>query len=369
MTQELFSPERLRLARQRRGLLAQELAARLGVTPKTISRWENGERSPESEFIDPMSRVLEFPRDFFFGDAPPILDSAKFRALARMTARQRNMALAAGSQALALDAWIEQHFERPRPNVPELRDVSPVRAAEALRAAWGLGYRPIQNLIHLLEKNGIRVYSLVHDGTEVDAFSDWQGNTPFVFLNMSKTAERSRMDAAHELGHLVLHGHTGGDGSKAQEDEAQAFASAFLMPQASFIATSPARISLATVIEAKQVWGVSALAYVHRLHNVRRLRDWHYRSLCIEIKTQFRREEPGPPRQRETSQVLSKVLIPPRLGGSVTRKDAAKRLRVHVRDLDDITFGLALTSVVGGIVPPRNRPSSQVRSPGMRLIK
>ena len=67
-------------------------------------------------------------------------------------------------------------------------------------------------------------------------FSHWQGDVPFIFLNTTKTAERSRMDAAHELGHLVLHAHTGGGSTKPHEDEAQAFAAAFLMPKAPFIA-------------------------------------------------------------------------------------------------------------------------------------
>jgi len=40
-----------------------------------------------------------------------------------------------------------------------------------------------------------------------------------------KIAERSRFDAAHELGHLILHRHTGSAHPRA-ESEADAFASA-----------------------------------------------------------------------------------------------------------------------------------------------
>ncbi len=131
---ELFSPERLRLARFRRGLFAQELAARIGASAKTVTRWESGERVPADGYVDALSRVLDFPREFFFGDAPPIPDTAIFRALARMTARHRNMALAAGSEAVPLDAWIGGKFNRPQPNVPDVRDLAPENASEALRA-------------------------------------------------------------------------------------------------------------------------------------------------------------------------------------------------------------------------------------------
>lgn len=76
-----------------------------------------------------------------------------------------------------------------------------------VRAHWRIGELPIGNLIHLLESKGVRVYSLAEQGKSLDAFSLWHQNIPFVFLKTNKTAEHSRMDAAHELGHLVLHRH------------------------------------------------------------------------------------------------------------------------------------------------------------------
>jgi hypothetical protein len=51
------------------------------------------------------------------------------------------------------------------------------------------------------------VFSLALDAAEVDAFSMWRQSTPYVFLNTKKSAEHGRFDAAHELGHLVLHRH------------------------------------------------------------------------------------------------------------------------------------------------------------------
>ena len=49
----------------------------------------------------------------------------------------------------------------------------------------------------------------------VDAFSVWREYTPYIFLKLMKTAEHSRFDAAHELGHLVLHRHGGPKGRLA----------------------------------------------------------------------------------------------------------------------------------------------------------
>ena len=366
MPVEIFSPERLVLARQRRGLFAQELAAQLEVTPKTVGRWERGEKEPTPENVDGLARVLAFPREFFFGDAPPTLDAAAFRALSKMTARQRSMALAAGQQAISLDMLIAEQFKRPAPNIPDLRELTPENAAEALRADWGLGYRPIPNFVHLLEKQGVRVYSLVHGGGEIDGFCTWQGETPFIFLNMTKTAERSRMDAAHEVSHLCLHAHAKAPLSKAEEDEAKVFASCFLMPAASFVASAPRRVNLPTIIEAKRRWGVSALAYVYRLNSLGLITEWQYKSLNIQIRSGYGATEPGSSLSREASQVLAKVFTSGATGTS--RKDVARRLRIRLEDLDQMTFGLALTPVAGSIQPTASSPPSFKR-PGIQLME
>lgn len=368
MSNEIFSPDRLKLARQRRGHKVQELAALIGVTPKTVSRWERGEREPEDDNLSALARVLGFPAEYFFGKAPPTLDGWAFRSLARMSARQRDIALAAGAQAVDLDAWLDTQITRPSLDVPDLRGHSPEEAAEAVRATWGLGYRPLPSTVHLMESRGVRVYSLVHDGADFDAFSVWHGGIPFVFLNTSVTAERSRMDACHELGHLVLHAHTGGGESKAENDEASIFASALLMPASPFIASAPQRITVATVVDAKQRWGVSALAYVRRLHVLKRITDWQYKSLCIEIKTRFRNTEPGPKRPHEASKVLAWVFSSPESG--VSRKDVVKHLRIPTSDLDEMTFGLALTSLKGGGAPDGDAAhTSEGRRPELRLVR
>ena len=41
----------------------------------------------------------------------------------------------------------------------------------AIRAEWGLSERPISNMIHRLEYQGVRVFSLAEDTADMDAFS------------------------------------------------------------------------------------------------------------------------------------------------------------------------------------------------------
>lgn len=342
----VFCPERLKVARNRRGLLAQELATRVHVSGTTVSAWERARSSPKDHNVVAAAEVLDYPVGYFYRDAPPVLVGRAFRSLAKMTARQAARANAAGVDAVEVDMWIERYFARPAPALPDLRDTAPEVAAEMLRVDWGLGYQPLPNLVHLMERHGIRVYSLVHDGVEVDAFSAWHENTPFVYLNTATTPERGRMDASHEIGHLVLHPHER-EVSTKQEEEAKQFAAAFLMPRDAFIATAPRRPSLSAIMEAKLRWGVSTAAYAYRLNSLSLIPYWFYRDLFIKIRTQYKATEPGMTIERETSQVLSKVLTS-RLGSGSVRQEISRDLQIRLRDLDEITFGLALTPVHGG---------------------
>ncbi|HEV2619229.1 MAG TPA: helix-turn-helix transcriptional regulator, partial [Acidobacteriaceae bacterium] len=141
----IFNPTRLTWARRRRGLTKTKLAAAVGVELRSVSAYETGEFAPEAEKLNSLAQALRFPEAFFFGDdlEEPALDTASFRSLSKMTARQRDTALGSGAIALLMNEWIESRFDLPEADVPDLgRDASPEGAAEAVRRAWGLGELP-----------------------------------------------------------------------------------------------------------------------------------------------------------------------------------------------------------------------------------
>lgn len=360
-----FNPARLSFARRRRGWTKTALAKAMRVEMRSVSAYESGEFRPEDDRLRSAAEALRFPFEFFFGDDIDELSphSASFRALTKMTAAQRNMALGAGAIALLLNKWINDRFELPTSDVPDLsREGGPEAAAHSLRRLWGLGELPIKNMIYLLEANGIRVYSLSIDVAAVDAFSMWRETTPFVFLNTHKSCERSRFDAAHELGHLVLHRQGAPQGIEA-EREANAFASAFLMPRASVLAAAPRFASVSQLISLKKYWTVSVAALAYRLRTVNLVSDWHYRTLCMEISSRFRTQEPeGAP--RETSQVLAKVFAALREDG-VTKAHIARELSVSVDEIDELVFGLALTALASTGTP---RTPSDRKRPQLRIV-
>jgi Zn-dependent peptidase ImmA (M78 family)/transcriptional regulator with XRE-family HTH domain len=356
-----FTPSRLELAQRRRGLTKKELES--VVSRRSLSAYEAGTQQPTEATVAALAEALNFPVEFFYGaelEGPPE-NGTSFRAMSRMTARRQKQALGAGALALGLSDWIDVHFNLPPPAVPQLRGIDVETAAVVVRAEWGLGERPIKNVIHLLEARGVRVFSLAEECVEVDAFSFWRAERPYVFLNTMKSAEHSRMDAAHELGHLVLHWRHDIPRGREYEHEAERFAAAFLMPRDSILADAPRGTSLDRIIKAKKIWKVSVAALVYRMHQVRVLSDWQYRTLFIELsKRGYRTTEPEE-MQRETSQVLGKVFAALRDEG-MSRADVARQLAMHPADLDQLIFGLVLTSLDGG------QAGTSTGRPELRLI-
>lgn len=361
-----FNPARLTLARRRRGLTKTKLAEMLGVEVRSITGYESDEYKPDRDRMIQLAEKLHFPVQFFFGDNLDEIspDIVSFRSMSKMTAGQRDTALGAGAIALLLNQWIEDRFELPQAVLPDLsQEVSPEVAAETLRRLWGLGELPVKNMIHLLESKGVRVFSLSIDTAQVDAFSMWHSETPFVFLNTKKSCEHSRFDAAHELGHLVLHRHAGARGQEV-EREANAFASALLMPRASVLANAPHMATVDQLVQHKVYWTVSVAALAYRLHEVGLVSDWHYRNLCIEIaKRGYRKREPNEA-TRETSQILAKTFSALREEG-VTKPDIATALNVYVDELDQLVFGLALTSLSSRVHVMAN---SSLKRPHLQLV-
>lgn len=330
----------------RRHLTGKALAERSGLAVDTISRLEKGDNEPDAATVEKLARALEFPPEFFFGSDPIDMstDAVSFRSFSRMSARERDAAISAGSLGLQLNEWIEQRFGLPEPNLLDLsHEPDPEVCAYLLRQHWVLGEQPIGNMLGLLETNGVRVFSLSENTASVNAFSFWRDERPFVFLNNFKTAESSIFDSAHELGHLIMHKHGEPKESRASEREANEFASAFLMPKNDVVSRMRCAISVDIVLQAKQRWRVSAMAMAYRLRRLGIVSEWQYKSLCIELsKRGFRTSEPSSV-GRETSLVWKKILAQ-LWSERVTKSEIAQELCLPLDELEGLIGNLAYVS-------------------------
>ena len=305
-----------------------------------------------------LALALRYPADFFYSDDPDELDTTavSFRSLSKMSAKERDAAIAAGCLGLELSDWLDEQFSLPDANLLDLSyETDPGAAARALRAFWGLGEKPIGNVLGLLEVQGVRVFSLSEATRTVDAFSFWRDERPFVFLNNYKTAEHSIYDSVHELCHLVMHRHAGIQVSRAAEREANQFASAFLMPENDVRSRMPRFITVDTIIKAKARWRVSAMAMVYRLYSLNMLSEWQYKSACIELgRRGYRTAEPRGI-ERETSAVWRKVLMH-LWSERTTKHDIATMLHLPSDEMEGLIWGLA-----GPVVRPERGESFGVR--------
>ncbi|MDT3268632.1 XRE family transcriptional regulator [Pseudomonas amygdali pv. morsprunorum] len=366
-----INPKQITFARVRRRFTKAQLAKALDVTSRSLQNYETGASCPDPATLEKIAKLLNFPPQFFFidEDMPELReDSVSFRKLSKMTDALKACTFAAGAIAFKVNQWIEERFSLPSAQLPDLSDLGPEEAAATLRRVWGLGNAPIPNMVHLLEAKGIRVFSLAEEAREVDAFCTWYEGKPFVFLNTIKSAERSRFDAAHELGHLVRdvytmqHGHAHGP---EMERQADAFAAAFLMPRDSVAANQPPTYTIKHLMKLKHYFGVSLAAMAYRFNSLGLVSEWNHRSLCIDIaKRGYRTNEPEP-MERETSQLLTKVLdaLHSRKQG---RREIAESLNISVDEINTLTFQLTKLSVVSGNLTVG--PVTRKDSPKLRLV-
>jgi Zn-dependent peptidase ImmA (M78 family)/DNA-binding XRE family transcriptional regulator len=363
---------RFSLARRRRAVSKKGLADLIGVSPNTVLRYETGEIAPSDDALERLARCLQFPKSFFDGPEieEPRRDNASFRGMASKSARIMDAALASGAIAFMLDDWIAKLYFRPEPDLLDLRNQEPRTAAVLLRQHWRLGSKPIANMIHLLEAKGVRVFSLAENTKEVDAFSLWRDDVPYVFLNRFKSAERSRFDAAHELAHLCLHKHGGANTeylSDNLEKEANAFAGAFLMPESDIrsICNRPIH-SVADLAEYKKRWRVSVSAFNYRLLELGMISESKCTSNYVEMSRRgwLKREPNGI--AREQSSILQDI-INDLLRRGVTKTKIAAELAIPASEIEALLFGLANMTTIDGTGVPTPRRSAGHGA--LRLVK
>lgn len=348
-----FSPAQLTLARELRGLLKHELAEKVGKSPSAIGQFENGRARPEPQTLLALSLALGFPPGFFAraAKAPAVVpDSCQFRSQRSSSVREQRYVLARGELLKELVTLLEEDVEFPAPRVPHapgpVRSVEDVEAcAELARREMGLKDGPIGSMVNELENVGVLVVPMDADVRRVDAFSTWIDRRPYVFLNSVKgSTSRTRFDAAHELGHLVMHPDVV-PGSPELERQADQFASAFLLPRGSFSRECPRRINLEHLLELKRRWKVSLEALLYRGRELGFFSEAAVRRAYIQLnRSGMRRNEPDEP-PAEAPHLLQEALKAVASAGAGAGS-LAEQMGISAQELLALVEGRDLPSVV-----------------------
>ena len=282
--------QNLQRLRSRAGLTQKAAADAAGVSLSAYRTFETGRRTPTGAQARALATALDAKVADLYAEIR-LLTAVRFRS--RKAMRKRAVVLAAVAEwieryraieALEQDPLPVERFNRLRLVASETRHAGPEALAQAVRKEMGLDDgEPVRDVCGLLEAKGVRVLGLP---LESDAFSGLSvaesDGGPAVAVNTADfmSEERRLFTAAHELAHLLLHLDAFDvmemDEPKDDEKEADRFASAFLMPRASFYSEWDDARGLDIydrVMKVKGVFGVSARSVVSRAAEGRSAHD------------------------------------------------------------------------------------------------
>lgn len=314
---------RLRAARESCGMTQEDVARRLGVSRPTVAQMELGNRASTSIELDKLAYLFgrdirEFVADSFEEeDALAVL----FRAEPEIAnhedvADSLRACIALGREVTNLEGLlgidrdlagvVTYEVAVPRSRWDAIQQGE--RAAEQERRRLGLGWAPVPPLPELLETQGVRT-GVVDLPEEISGITiSNQSVGLFIVANRTHAPARRRFSFAHEYAHVLFDRRMKGIVTRSSERDdlievrANAFAAAFLMPPEGirqFVAAlgkgQPSRaiaqvfdeagavqaegraapgsqdIQLYDVVHLAHYFGVSRLAALFRLRNLKLL--------------------------------------------------------------------------------------------------
>lgn len=293
-----FNGTRLREAREVRQLTITELAAKSGIIKQSISYYEKGQQNPGIDNMISLANALSVPISFFYKETntspkQPIFFRSR-KGLAQKEWARAEIKLSWFEDILT---YLNDVINFVPQNIPEKFNVGSRLAsvtrdeiehiAVECRKYWGLGLGPISHVTKLMENNGVVVIKMPLNVKAEDAFSQWQleKSIPVAVMVAEKpSACRDRFSLAHELGHLILHRSVSVDEENIDiiEEQANQFASSFLLPAQSYLREFryPSLDSLKIL---KHRWKVSIKAQVYRCKELGAISSTTARNLYMNM--------------------------------------------------------------------------------------
>jgi Zn-dependent peptidase ImmA (M78 family) len=367
---EKFNHHMMTLARDSRGLTQAELADRLKVVQGTLSKYETGLTEPPKEFVDELANMLGFEPTFFYEPGRPYgLPPFHYRRRKKLGAKALARIVAEMNiRRLHLSKLLTSYNWGTNGSIPEI-DPDEYRGrgtakltiedvARHIREMWGLPSGPIPNMVGLLENNGGIVISCDFGSNLIDAMSQRVEGLPLLFfINVNTPADRLRHTLAHELAHMLLHT-IAVKSDEEMEDEADAFAGAFLLP-ADELKPQLRRFDLRQLANLKLYWRVSMAALAVRADRLKLVTPYQSKMFWIEMgKLGYRTREPNEP-PKERPRLLREIIAfhIKKLGYSVP--ELAKTLHLKTAEFEEMYRSEILGDPIG---PGGLRPQ-------LRLVK
>lgn len=309
-----FSPSRLIEARIEKEMTQLALSENTGLSRMTISKLEKGLiSSPSAETIMSLSCALQKPSVYFLSDVSITLKNMTQPLFRSHKSKSKNDNLRSMIKLKHAELMIQYlyQFIKPRFNefekifyeddVMALTDMEIEAIALNTRELLGADTGPLLQLITILENHGV-ICIKTDLPKKIDSLSvsfqlpEINGETALILFNSDLNYYRQRFSIAHELGHIILHRYSEPSDNDEEmqllEEQANKFASAFLMPATSFINSIQTQ-TLSGALILKDFWKISAAAAIRRMMDLEVIDSGKYKYMQIEISRKgWKKKEP-----------------------------------------------------------------------------
>ena len=351
---ENINPVRLKKARISRGYSLADLADRIGVTKQYISQCELGITNA-SNIIYKLCDVLNYPVSFFSKPTKGIetTSATYFRSRKSTPKKVKEAANEKVDLFSEIKDFFGEYINYPELNLPdniELKDEYTIedleKIAKNVREYWKLGMGPIDDLVSVLQENGIIISKIKVGNNKIDAFSKWINSVPYVFLSIDKdSAVRSRFDIAHELCHILLHQYISKEDIECKEKliqiekEADTFAGAFLLPAETF-SREVFSSSLDNLIRLKERWKVSISCMINRCSTLDLFTDNQvsYLKKQMTYKNYWRREPLDDTIQCEIPYLYKQILELLLENDILSKNDIVEKIAMNPKEIEEYCY-------------------------------
>lgn len=348
---------RIRRLRLVSGLGQVEFAKRVGIANGSVSKLENGRMAISDDLMESIARTLDCSPAFLRLDNNTVPTTRPWlRAYADAPKRAVDRQIAECTLATEV---VELLRLRTIPDVIPafdgdlLDDDAIEQFALDVRADAQLGDdEVVGNAIRAAERVGCFVLPMREELGRHIGLSTRANLTPVICVSRPSLdpgcdvpGDRQRFTVAHELGHLALHSGLGppqtAEEARRIEKQAHRFAGAFLAPGDAMLeelSDLGGRVTLRTLANIKERWGIAIKALVMRFRNLGVIDSEQARSLYKQISARgWNKQEPVPVGNEQAVWLL-KSIDKAALGNADSLRFAADRAgigRAHLERWTD----------------------------------
>lgn len=311
---------KLKTARSLTGMSTRAVAAKLvnrfSVSHATVANYEAGRTVPPMDVLAALADLYGRPFNWFL-ERGKGLTGIRYRNL-KSRLKVSDLHRYEAEVQRWLDGYVALEGRLAKTLVPSIKNfrvngkMTPDDVSREVRRNLQISENePIPSVVDVLERVGVRVLENRTD-LRIDGLAAKYGGEGVVVLNPSVSNDRTRMNAAHELAHVLFGDCEATDETKADEQRAFAFASHFLLPNGQLKHAFQGK-SMVRLVQFKERFGISLAAMVYRAEKLGFITKSEAKQLWIEFARRgWRSNEPGvvrPDRATRFEQLIDEGLL------------------------------------------------------------